>query len=254
MNSPGSDTVLAPHWYIRDHEAMIDLEHEAQIKRAELRIQRAKLIGVVATSLAAIAAASAILIPMFSNQQQAVANPTAPNETSVSAPKVEPSTQHEVTPTPLDVCDHVIDLMKRELGDQVDAMPTTEIEKLRDNCVREASKERAIKGEAEYRQQANCVLAAEKLEGLTQCEKVSGDGTPKNRDVCSHVMEIMKREMGSAEGARAPSEDDIQKYTNKCVLDLEKEKAKKGAAEFSRQIKCVMAAPTMEEMMKCEKS
>lgn len=76
--------------------------------------------------------------------------------------------------------------------------------------------------------------------------------TPSNEDVCNHVMDIMKKEMGDVEGAKAPSDEDLKKYTEKCVKDLEKEKEKAGAEKFNKQAKCIMAASKMEEMAKCD--
>jgi hypothetical protein len=76
--------------------------------------------------------------------------------------------------------------------------------------------------------------------------------SPSNEDVCNHVMDIMKKEMGDAEGAKAPSDEEIKKYTEKCVTDMEKEKEKKGADVFAKQVKCVMAANKMDELMKCD--
>lgn len=73
---------------------------------------------------------------------------------------------------------------------------------------------------------------------------------PSNEDVCQHVMDIMKKEMGDA--ATQPSEEDTKKFMEKCVKDLDKEKEKIGAAEYKKQAKCVMAAEKMEDMMKCE--
>lgn len=76
--------------------------------------------------------------------------------------------------------------------------------------------------------------------------------TPSNEDVCNHVMDIMKKEMGDAEGAKELSEEDVKKYTEKCVKDLEKEKEKKGADAYKKQMKCVMAASKMDELVKCD--
>jgi hypothetical protein len=76
--------------------------------------------------------------------------------------------------------------------------------------------------------------------------------TPSNEDVCNHVMDIMKKEVGEVEGAKAPSDEDIKKATAECVTDLDKEKEKKGADAYNKQVKCVMAASKMEEMMKCQ--
>ena len=77
--------------------------------------------------------------------------------------------------------------------------------------------------------------------------------TPSNEDVCNHVMDIMKKEMGDAEGAKEPSEEELKKFTEKCVKDLDKEKEKLGAAKYKEQVKCVMAASDMEGLMKCDK-
>lgn len=73
---------------------------------------------------------------------------------------------------------------------------------------------------------------------------------PSNEDVCQHVMDIMKKEMGDA--AAEASEEDTKKFMEKCVKDLDKEKEKLGAAEYKKQAKCVMAAEKMEDLMKCE--
>lgn len=74
-------------------------------------------------------------------------------------------------PAPEDVCQHVVDLMKKELGEQADAMPDEEITKIKDNCVKEAEKEKENKGSMEYNKQAKCVMAADSLEGLSKCEE-----------------------------------------------------------------------------------
>ncbi|PRP93382.1 hypothetical protein ENSA5_42810 [Enhygromyxa salina] len=74
-------------------------------------------------------------------------------------------------PAPEDVCQHVVDLMKKELGEQVDAMPEDEITKIKDNCVKEAEKEKEMKGALEYKKQAKCVMAAESLDDLKTCEE-----------------------------------------------------------------------------------
>ena len=50
--------------------------------------------------------------------------------------------------------------MKKELGEQVDAMPEEGITKIKDNCVKEAEKEKEMKGAMEYNKQAKCVMAA----------------------------------------------------------------------------------------------
>ena len=73
---------------------------------------------------------------------------------------------------------------------------------------------------------------------------------PSNEDLCGHIMEVMKKEMGDA--ATQPSEEETKKFTESCVKEMDKEKEKIGAAEFKKQAKCVMAAEKMEDMAKCE--
>ncbi len=74
-------------------------------------------------------------------------------------------------PAPEDVCEHVIGLMKKELGDQVDAMPEDQIKKMKDECVEEAKKEKEKVGAMEYKKQASCVMDATSLKDLDKCEK-----------------------------------------------------------------------------------
>jgi hypothetical protein len=74
-------------------------------------------------------------------------------------------------PKPDDVCQHVVDLMKKDLGDQVDAMSEEQITKIKETCVKNAEKEKELKGAIEYNKQAKCVMAAESLEDLRACEE-----------------------------------------------------------------------------------
>lgn len=151
---------------------MNDRDHEVQLKLAELRIQRAKLIGVLATSLAAVATAALVIVPIFTGQRDAAAVASQPGRavtSGVSSPSQPPS---------------------------------------------------------------------------------SSDDLPTLRDVCVHVMEIMKREFG--EGTQAPSGDELKRFEDKCVSDLDTEKQKLGEAKFARQVRCVMAASNMDDLMKCD--
>ncbi len=73
-------------------------------------------------------------------------------------------------PAPEDVCQHVVDLMKKELGDQVD-MSDDDIKEIKDTCVKEAEKEKEMQGAIEYKKQAKCVMAASSFEELEKCEE-----------------------------------------------------------------------------------
>lgn len=73
-------------------------------------------------------------------------------------------------PSPEDVCGHVIDLMKKELGDEADAMSDEQIEKIKTGCVDEAKKDKE-KNMKDYNKRAKCVMAADSLDDLRDCEK-----------------------------------------------------------------------------------
>jgi hypothetical protein len=66
--------------------------------------------------------------------------------------------------SPDQVCDHMIGLVKKELGDEAaKAMPKEE-------CVKEAEREKEMKGLMKWRTQANCVMDATTLEAATKCD------------------------------------------------------------------------------------
>lgn len=73
-------------------------------------------------------------------------------------------------PAPADVCDHVIELMRKDLGEQVDAMPEEEITKIKDKCVKEAEKKKEMEGALVYNKEAKCVMAATSLGDLSKCD------------------------------------------------------------------------------------
>jgi hypothetical protein len=77
--------------------------------------------------------------------------------------------------------------------------------------------------------------------------------TPSNEDVCNHLMDLMKKEFGDAEGAPKPSDEDLKKFTDECVADLDKKKEKIGEDKYKEQVKCVMAAEKMDALAKCDK-
>jgi hypothetical protein len=85
----------------------------------------------------------------------------------------------------------------------------------------------------------------EAVQMMARIAEVAEEGFPFDQ--------FMKKEFGDAEGAKAPSDEEMKKFTEKCVADLDKEKEKIGAAKYKEQVKCVMAADKMEALMKCEK-
>lgn len=78
-------------------------------------------------------------------------------------------------PSPEDVCDHVIDLMKKDLGDQADALSDEQVDKIRTGCVEDAQKDKK-NNPKEYAKRAKCVKAASSLDDLRECEKAEKEG------------------------------------------------------------------------------
>jgi hypothetical protein len=77
------------------------------------------------------------------------------------------------TPSNEDVCNHLIDLMKKEFGDAAEgAKPSDEdMKKMSDECVADLEKKKEKIGAAKYKEQAKCVMAATKMEELAKCDK-----------------------------------------------------------------------------------
>jgi hypothetical protein len=77
-------------------------------------------------------------------------------------------------PSPEKVCDHVVDLTKKELGDKVDAMSDEQMDKIRTDCVKNAQDDQK-KNPKTYGKRAKCVMAASSLNDLRDCYKAEKD-------------------------------------------------------------------------------
>jgi hypothetical protein len=77
-------------------------------------------------------------------------------------------------PAPEKVCEHINELTKKDLGDHADAVSDEQFEKSTKNCIERAKKNRE-KDPKEYSQRAKCVMAADSLEDLRDCEKREKD-------------------------------------------------------------------------------
>lgn len=78
------------------------------------------------------------------------------------------------TPSPERQCEHVLDLLRKELASTTSPdtiVPNTqEMDELRRNCT-EQQKQRRAESEPEfYREHARCVMTAESLTELMKCE------------------------------------------------------------------------------------
>jgi hypothetical protein len=67
-------------------------------------------------------------------------------------------------PSPEAVCDHVIELTTKDLGEEA----AKTIDKA--DCVKDAEREKEMKGMLKYNEQAKCIMDAESLEALGKCE------------------------------------------------------------------------------------
>lgn len=73
-------------------------------------------------------------------------------------------------PTELEICTHVMGIMRREFGP--DHAPTEkEVAKYTQTCVTEMTAEAQRLGDAKYRAQATCVMAAKRMEELMECDE-----------------------------------------------------------------------------------
>jgi hypothetical protein len=76
--------------------------------------------------------------------------------------------------------------------------------------------------------------------GLCAC------GAPSPEKVCDHAMSLVKKEAGDE-----MSDDDVKDLVKLCVEQSKQEQEKDGDA-YAKKAKCVMAAKSMEEAMKCD--
>lgn len=67
-------------------------------------------------------------------------------------------------PSPDAVCDHTIELIKKELGDEAGEF----IKK--DECVEEMNRHKEMKGAIKWKEEAGCVMKAESMEDLEKCD------------------------------------------------------------------------------------
>ena len=67
--------------------------------------------------------------------------------------------------SPEAVCDHTIELTKKELGEE--AAKSLD----RAECIKSAERRKEMKGMMQYRTEANCVMDAQKLEDLMKCSE-----------------------------------------------------------------------------------
>jgi hypothetical protein len=67
------------------------------------------------------------------------------------------------------VCNHVITMLEKQLGDVTGQMPPGEIEALRVQCIDDAGKQLEVQGVEAFNKEADCILAAQTVEALQAC-------------------------------------------------------------------------------------
>jgi hypothetical protein len=175
---------------------------------------------------------AAIAVPLFGCDSR-TEEPPAPDKGS------------ETTRT----CKHVVEVLSKNKAVEDEAVLT----RIQADC--EAS---LAELEDRHRSLTACMLAAGTKAEIEACEKpaqrydsvLRGLG-PSNEDVCAHVMDVLKREMGDA--ATQPNAEDTAKLMENCSRNMDKEKEKMGEQDFRTRSSCVMDAQTMEDMARCER-
>jgi len=67
------------------------------------------------------------------------------------------------------VCDHVLGMVLKEIGEAAAQMQPEEFSKLRDKCIADLGTQLELKGVEAFNREAECILAADKLAALEAC-------------------------------------------------------------------------------------
>ena len=87
--------------------------------------------------------------------------------------------------------------------------------------------------------------------GIALVSLALGSGcTPSPDKVCDHMFGLLEKELKGKDMPKS-SDEDKKKSKDKCVADLEKEK-EKDADGYKCGAKCIVAAASFEDVMKCE--
>ncbi|MFO7564524.1 MAG: hypothetical protein R6X02_17900 [Enhygromyxa sp.] len=67
------------------------------------------------------------------------------------------------------LCNHVIAMLEKELGEAVAQMQPGELDTLRTQCITDATKQLEVQGAEAFEKEADCILAAQTVEQLQAC-------------------------------------------------------------------------------------
>lgn len=72
-------------------------------------------------------------------------------------------------PSPEEVCQHIIDLTKKEVGEEAEAM-TEQLDAHKEKCIKDGEHQKEMRGALEYNKEAKCVMAAESIADVEKCD------------------------------------------------------------------------------------
>jgi hypothetical protein len=177
------------------------------------------------------------------------APPTEPQP----SPAAEPTTWSELPPQPTgitatEVCDHVLGIMTRELGEAL-PMSAEDVTKFRGECIKEMNVEQAKLGDEEFQRQAECVIGADSFAAMEACDAADPGGSGESEALCKHVIEILNRELGTSTTMTAQESEQLLRT---CVTEADKERATMPPEKAAQQRDCIFAASTLAELERCD--
>jgi hypothetical protein len=159
-------------------------------------------------------------------------------------------------PTALDVCNHFMDMMKREYGDSGDP-------KALEDCLADIAELEEKVGAEKHDAQMKCVMAVTKIDDMVNCyeredrpSKAELEPEPKPiakptaSELCDHLTQIMKREFEKY--GVEPTADDKDLFPDEnCAADIEKEKQTMDPEQYDARSACIVKAEDLESLVEC---
>jgi hypothetical protein len=155
-------------------------------------------------------------------------------------------------PTAFEACNHIMEMMKRDFNVSSIALSDANMAKFREQCVEALDEEEITLGAEKYDARIACIIAAKKMEDVRKCEKTEPDAKPTSREICIHMMGIMKRQFVQLD--LEASDAEMAKFQHECVEDLDEQQEKLGSERFDARVACIMKTETFDGMVTCENS
>jgi hypothetical protein len=155
-------------------------------------------------------------------------------------------------PTGFEACNHIMEMMKRDFNVSSIALSDANMAQFRKQCVEDLDKEQVTLGAEKYDARIACVLAAKKMEDVKQCEKTEPDPKPTSREICIHMMGIMKRQFVQLD--LEVSDADMVEFQDKCIKEVDEEWKPLDPEKYDERVACIMKTETFDGMVTCENS